>query len=222
MNASSATRQRARRVRVLDTRGEGCGRKGDTSGILCRPWWMAASLNGVEGTCPVCQLQLPLSELEAHVQVHFGLSQSSEDPILIDDDTPSVTCLQCGMEISISEYASHDAAHRYCIPLKRSLILYTSSSISTTYLIHSAPQVLVTYRLYMPFQHASPLALLRHFAFTSHGGVSCRIAALKLGCDTAVCRQTKPQLQTCSVSRMKQQRTDILRPCKANSAWERR
>jgi len=117
MNASSATRQRARRVRVLDTRGEGCGRKGDTSGRLCRPWWMAASLNGVEGTCPVCQLQLPLSELEAHVQVHFGLSQSSEDPILIDDDTPSVTCLQCGMDISISEYASHDAAHRYCIPL---------------------------------------------------------------------------------------------------------
>ncbi len=93
---------------------------------------MAASLNGVEGTCPVCQLQLPLSELEAHVQVHFGLIQSSEDPILIDDDTPSVTCLQCGLEIPISEYASHDAAHRYRIPLELCLDLYKSSLIATT------------------------------------------------------------------------------------------
>ena len=64
-------------------------------------------------TCPICQLKLPLSEVEAHVQAHFRKLQNSEDPILIDDDTPTVACLQCGEDVALYQYATHEAAYRY-------------------------------------------------------------------------------------------------------------
>ena len=63
------------------------------------------------GICPICQLQLPLSEIEGHVQLHFG--QECEYPTVIDDDSPIVSCLQCGADISLDQYASHEAAHRF-------------------------------------------------------------------------------------------------------------
>ena len=80
------------------------------------PWGMAANeKDGREATCPICQDKLPLNEIEAHVQVHFGVSQNTEDgPILIEDDIPTVACLQCGEDVALEQYASHEAAHRYC------------------------------------------------------------------------------------------------------------
>ena len=77
---------------------------------------MAAAEGGI---CPTCLLKLPLSELEAHAQTHFGLSQSDSEPTLIGDDAPSVSCIQCGAEIPLDQYASHERAHRCCIPFKR-------------------------------------------------------------------------------------------------------
>ena len=65
------------------------------------------------GQCPICQLELPIPELEPHAQTHFGLTQNPDDPILIDDDAPSVSCLHCGADIPLDQYASHEAAHRY-------------------------------------------------------------------------------------------------------------
>ena len=67
---------------------------------------------GGTATCPVCQLKLPLSEIEAHVQEHFGMSQNSGDPT-ITEDRPTVACLQCGEDVALDQYASHEAAHRY-------------------------------------------------------------------------------------------------------------
>jgi hypothetical protein len=66
-----------------------------------------------QGTCPICQLQLPLSEIEGHVQLHFG--QDSEEPIVKDDNVPTVSCLQCGADVPLDQYASHEAAHRYIL-----------------------------------------------------------------------------------------------------------
>ena len=70
--------------------------------------------DGGEATCPICQLELPMSEIDANVQVHSGMFQNSEDPILIEADTPAVACLQCGEDVALDQYASHEAAHRYC------------------------------------------------------------------------------------------------------------
>ena len=80
------------------------------------PWGMAANeKDGREATCPICQDKLPLNEIEAHVQVHFGVSQNTEDgSILVEDDIPTVACLQCGEDVALDQYASHEAAHRYC------------------------------------------------------------------------------------------------------------
>lgn len=68
---------------------------------------------GGSSTCPVCQLKLPLSEIEGHVQVHFGVSQNVDDPILIEDDMPTVACLECGEDVVLDQYVSHETAHRY-------------------------------------------------------------------------------------------------------------
>ena len=69
------------------------------------------------GQCPICQLELPIAELETHAQTHFGLSQDRDDPVLINDDAPSVSCLHCGADIPLDQYASHEAAHRYNVTL---------------------------------------------------------------------------------------------------------
>ena len=69
------------------------------------------------GQCPICQLELPIPELESHAQTHFELFQDREDPILIDDDAPTVSCLHCGADIPLDQYASHEAAHRYSVTL---------------------------------------------------------------------------------------------------------
>ena len=67
---------------------------------------------GGTATCPICQLKLPLGEVQAHVQEHFGMSQDSGDPALAGDDKPTVACLQCGEDVALDQYASHETAHR--------------------------------------------------------------------------------------------------------------
>ena len=70
----------------------------------------AVDLQGCESSqhlrLPLIDISLEVIPAAAHHTWPQRVVKSVTLSVIIDDDTPSVTCLQCGIEISISEYAA--------------------------------------------------------------------------------------------------------------------